>query len=485
MRIAIDCDNVAGQLKNSILAYLKEKNYDVTDLEFLKNNPQTRYPQVAENLAKQIITGCYDRGILLCGTGLGMAIAANKVKGIYAGACHDVYSARRLRRSNKANILTMGARVIGAELAKVVVEEFLLSEFEENHSGENVKALLDLEENQYRNCTEKRVGKKLINEPENCVEEMLEGFLDAYGDAYVKASNVKGFAVKNKKEKVGILIGGGSGHEPLFGGFVGEGMADGVAMGNVFASPDPGTILEMTKMTDMGKGVLYLYGNYAGDNLNFTMAGEFAQMEGIPVKMVAVSDDVASAPYEDRNQRRGIAGDIFVLKIAAAAAEKGYSLEQVYQIANEANENVRSIGIALSFGSIPGQAVMGEMSFDELEYGMGLHGEPGIKRATMEQADAIVEKMMCEIMKDMNLKEEDEVCVLVNGLGSTTMMELCIVNRMVTKILKQYNIKIYHTDIHSYCTSMEMAGASISLMKLNEERKELYDMPAKTPYYTR
>ena len=241
----------------------------------------------------------------------------------------------------------------------------------------------------------------------------------------------------------------------------------------------------MTKMTDMGKGVLYLYGNYAGDNLNFTMAGEFAQMEGIPVKMVAVSDDVASAPYEDRNQRRGIAGDIFVLKIAAAAAEKGYSLEQVYQIAKEANENVRSIGIALSFGSIPGQAVMGEMSFDELEYGMGLHGEPGIKRATMEQADAIVEKMMCEIMKDMNLKEEDEVCVLVNGLGSTTMMELCIVNRMVTKILKQYNIKIYHTDIHSYCTSMEMAGASISLMKLNEERKELYDMPAKTPYYTR
>lgn len=327
--------------------------------------------------------------------------------------------------------------------------------------------------------------KKLINSSENCVDEMLEGFLAAYGNRYRRAASVRGFAVKEKKERVGILIGGGSGHEPLFSGFVGEGMADGVALGQIFASPDPGTILEVTRMVDAGKGVLYLYGNYAGDNLNFGMAQELAGLEGIDVRMVAVADDVASAPQERAYDRRGIAGDVFVLKIAAAAAAKGYSLDQVERIAQQANDNVRSIGIALGSGSIPGQEAIFNLGEEEIEYGMGLHGEPGVKREAMAQADVIVDEMMGALLQDMNLDSGDEVCVLVNGLGATTMLELCIVYRRVAQVLQERGVSVYDGDIHSYCTSQEMAGASITLMKLNGERKELYDGKAQTPYYHR
>lgn len=327
--------------------------------------------------------------------------------------------------------------------------------------------------------------KKIINSPETCVDEMLEGYLAAYGDLYVRSPTVRGFAVRDKKDKVGILIGGGSGHEPLFGGFVGEGMADGVAIGNIFASPDPGTVLEMTKMVDAGKGVLYVYGNYAGDNLNFGMAQEFAEMEGIQVKIVTVSDDVASAPAARMTDRRGIAGDVFVLKIAAAAADRGWPLERVYAAAQNANAHVRSIGIALGSGSIPGQEAIFSLGADEMEYGMGLHGEPGVKREKMAGADQIVDEMMRALLEDMPLAAGNEVCVLVNGLGATTMLELCIMNRRVSQILRECGVTVHHTDIHSYCTSQEMAGASITLMKLDEERKELYDAAARTPCYFR
>lgn len=326
--------------------------------------------------------------------------------------------------------------------------------------------------------------KKIMNSPEQVVEEMIEGFLSAYGKDYQQVEGVKGIVLKEKKDKVGVVIGGGSGHEPLFLGFVGEGLADGVAIGNVFAAPTPNTVLEVTKAVDSGKGVLYLYGNYAGDVLNFDMAAELAEMEDIEVKTVLVNDDVASAPLDRIHDRRGIAGDVIVFKIAGAAANAGLSLEEVARVAQKANDSTRSIGVALSPGSIPDS---GKPTFtlpdDEIEFGMGIHGEPGVKRAPLMKADELTDQMLSYLLEDLPFAAGDEVAVLVNGLGSTTLMELMIVNRRVAQVLQERGIAIYDTDINSYCTTQEMGGVSITLTRLDDELKEYYNQPAYSPFY--
>lgn len=326
--------------------------------------------------------------------------------------------------------------------------------------------------------------KKIINQAENAVSEMLEGFLAAYGVQYEKVPEVKGFVTRTKKDKVALLIGGGSGHEPLFLGFVGEGLADAVAIGNIFASPDPNTIHQVTRAADQGKGVLYVYGNYAGDNLNFDMASEISEMNGIKTKSVRVWDDVASAGLDQIEDRRGIAGDVFVIKIAGAAANTGLNLDETARVAEKARDAVRTIGIALSPGTIPGSDQKTfELNDDEIEFGMGLHGEAGVRRTKMMAADELTDVMIEQLMKDRALSSGNEVCVLVNGLGSTTTLELFIMYRRVVQMLEKQGIRIHDGDVNSYCTCQEMGGASISILLLDEELKKYYDMPASSPFY--
>ncbi len=330
-------------------------------------------------------------------------------------------------------------------------------------------------------------GKKIINNPKNIVSEVLDGLVSAYGGELIRL-NGKGVVLRSTipEGKVTLLIGGGSGHEPLFGGFVGKNLADGAVAGNIFAAPTPDQILLATKKLNKGKGVLYLYGNYAGDNLNFDMAAELAADEGIETKTVRVWDDVASAPVERITDRRGIAGDFFVIKIAGAAASILNTLEEVYQVACKARDNTRSIGVAVAPGTFPetGEPTF-ELPDDEIEIGMGLHGEKGVSRSKMMTADTVVDFMLERILYDLPLAPGDQVGLLINNLGATTMTELLIVCRRVHQILSKKEIKVYSTDMGSYCTSQEMAGFSITLIKFDDKLKRFYDLPAASLAYTK
>lgn len=330
--------------------------------------------------------------------------------------------------------------------------------------------------------------KKLVNDPKNVVEEMIEGYVRAYPN-YIKqlpASNRALVTGKETKEnKVGILIGGGSGHEPGFMGYVGEGMADGVAVGNIFASPSPDPILEVTKAINKGAGVVYLYGNYAGDVMNFGMAAEMADLEeDIEVGMALATDDVASAPKEEKEKRRGIAGEFFIYKAAGAAADMGYSLEEVVRVAKKTNENTRSMGVGTSPCYLP---QTGKPSFEigdnEMEIGLGHHGEPGLEKGPIGTANEIAERLVNDILEDFELKKDDEVAVLVNGLGSTPKMDLYIVYRRVEQILSERGIKIHRSYVGDYITSLEMGGCSVTLLKLDEELFGMIDHPVNSPIF--
>ena len=263
-------------------------------------------------------------------------------------------------------------------------------------------------------------------------------------------------------------------------------MGDGAACGNIFAAPTPDVILAGTQALNQGKGVLYLYGNYAGDNMNFDIAAEMAADEGIEVKTVRIWDDVASAPPERMDDRRGIAGDLLIIKVAGGVAATVQDLEEVYRVTVKARDHTRSMGVAVSAGSIPetGEPTF-ELPDDEIEIGMGLHGEAGVSRGKMLPADLLVEKMMVRILADLPFESGDEVCLLINDLGATTMMELLIVNRRVRQILRERGIEVHDTIIGSFCTSQEMAGFSISLMKLDDELRQYYDMPASSFGFTK
>lgn len=333
--------------------------------------------------------------------------------------------------------------------------------------------------------------KKIINSGATVVTEMIDGYVKAYPRYFERLTNDEGeinaIAWKNRsKDKVALVIGGGSGHEPLFAGLCGEGMADAAIMGNIFAAPNPQLICDTAKACDNGKGVLFIYGNYAGDNLNFDMGEELCEFEDITTAHVRVYDDIASFGKDRMDERRGIAGDVYVIKIAAAACAAGLSLEEVKRVTEKARDNIFTIGLAIGPGTHP---VTGALTFelpdDAIEYGLGLHGEPGVERTTMKPADELTERMFSELMKEMELKEGEEISVLVNSLGATTILELCVVNRKLNALLNEKGIKIHDCELQTLCTCQEMSGFSITFLRMDEELKKYYNTPCYTPYFSR
>ncbi len=323
--------------------------------------------------------------------------------------------------------------------------------------------------------------KKLINNPNHVVDEMVEGYVAAYPQYIRKLDSSKRALVRTHLQsgKVGIVIGGGSGHEPGFMGYVGKGLADGAAVGNIFASPSPEPILEATKAVHQGAGVLYVYGNYAGDCMNFDMAAEFSSMEDIRVETIRVTDDVASAPKELTNRRRGIAGIICMYKVAGAAADRGYQLDELVSVCNKTNANMRTMGVALSPCSLPQtQKPTFELADDEMEIGLGIHGEPGVERGKLETADHVADRLMEMIQGDLVLQSGDRVAVMINGLGSTSQLEMFIVYRRVASILSEQGIAVHRSYVGEYLTSLEMGGCSITILKLDDELVDLIDHPA-------
>lgn len=321
--------------------------------------------------------------------------------------------------------------------------------------------------------------KKLINNPNNVVSEMLEGIAITNPDVvYHEEYNV--IARKNKVEKVGIVSGGGSGHEPAHAGYVGKGMLDAAVAGNVFASPSADKIIKGIKEADTGKGVLLVIKNYSGDIMNFEMAKELAEMEGINVRSVVVKDDVAVPDSTYSTGRRGIAGTIFVHKIAGAKAEDGGTLEEVFDIAQKTVANVRSMGMAMSSCILPGVGKPGFLlEENEIGIGIGIHGEPGIEKTNIKTAKETVNILCDKILDDMDYTNS-EVSVIINGMGATPIMELYIIAKEVDLLLKRKNIIPYRYFVGNFMTSLEMAGCSISLLKLDDELKTLLDAPCNT-----
>ena len=327
--------------------------------------------------------------------------------------------------------------------------------------------------------------QKIINDPIAFPAEVLEGILIAHPDRLKAAVDPRAIVRADApvQGKVGIATGGGSGHLPVFLGYVGEGLADGVAVGNVFASPSSDTMLEVTRAISGGAGVLYLYGNYGGDILNFDLAAELAADEGIEVATVLGADDVASAPPERADRRRGIAGIFFLYKVAGAKAAEGATLAEVVATTQKAAAGTRTMGVALSPCTVP---AAGKPTFElpagEMEIGMGIHGEPGVRRGPLETADQIADELLGAILADVPYQSGDEVAVLVNGLGATPKEELYLLYRRAAAVLRERGISIYRQYIGEYATSLEMAGASISLLRLDDELKRLIDAPMDTPF---
>jgi len=328
--------------------------------------------------------------------------------------------------------------------------------------------------------------KKFLNQPEAFVDEMLEGIYAAHPQqlAHVADDLRCMVSATRKPGKVGLATGGGSGHLPLFLGYVGQGLLDGAAVGGVFQSPSADQMFEVTKAIDQGAGVLYIYGNYTGDILNFDMAAEMADVEGIRVLSVVGNDDVASSPPGQAHKRRGVAGIFFVFKAAGAAALEGMALDEVKRVAEKASASTYTMGVALTPCIVP---EIGHATFSigerEMEIGMGIHGEPGIRRGPLLPADAVVDEMLAPILAERVWAAGDEVAVLINGLGATPKEELYILFRRVAAVLKERGVRVVHTDVGEFATSMEMAGASISLLLLDNELKRLIAAPADSPFF--
>ena len=329
--------------------------------------------------------------------------------------------------------------------------------------------------------------KKMINKPENIVTEMIGGMLKAFPDYLEQVGDLPVVKRKNKKEgKVALISGGGSGHEPSHAGFVGYGMLDAAVAGEVFTSPSADKVYEAIKAVDSGNGVLLIIKNYSGDVMNFEMAAEMAGMEGINVKKIIVNDDIAVENSTYTVGRRGIAGTVLVHKMVGAAAEKGYSLDELEVLGNKVISRTKTMGMSLKPCMVP---TTGKLSFelpeDEVEIGLGIHGEPGTHREKMQDANAHVDYLLDKILKESELSENDEVAVLVNGLGETTLIELYIINNRVSEVLANKNIKVYDTIVGNYMTSLDMGGFSITLVKLDDEMKELLKSKADTPAFKR
>ena len=324
--------------------------------------------------------------------------------------------------------------------------------------------------------------KKFINSVETVEDEMIQGLIKAYPKYLKKVDGYNVVVRANKKEgKVALISGGGSGHEPAHAGYVGEGMLDAAVAGAVYTSPASDAILEGIKAVATDKGVLMVIKNYTGDVMNFEMAAEMAEMEGITVKQVVVNDDVAVKDSLYTVGRRGVAGTVFVHKIAGALAETGADIDEVQAVAQKVIDNVRTMGAATLPSTIPASGKPGfELAEDEMEVGIGIHGEPGTHREKLMTANEITDHILEKILEDIDYSGS-EVAVMINGSGSTPLMELYIINNRVADVLAEKGINVVDTYVGEYMTSIDMAGFSISLLKLDDQMKELLAAKADTP----
>ncbi len=325
--------------------------------------------------------------------------------------------------------------------------------------------------------------KKLINNPERLVDEALAGMALAHGDLIrIEEPNIIIRRDAPRQGKVGVISGGGSGHEPMHGGFVGLGMLDAACAGAVFTSPVPDQMLAATKAVNGGAGVLHIVKNYTGDVMNFDMAAELARAEGIEVKAVVIADDVAVKDSLYTAGRRGVGGTVLAEKIVGAAAEEGADLATVAALCQKVQDNVRSMGMALTSGTVPaaGKPTF-EIGDDEMEIGVGIHGEPGRERRKLATADEITEALATPIIGDLPFRRGDRVLAFVNGMGGTPLLELYVVYRKLAQILNGQGITIARSLVGSYITSLDMAGCSITLLRLDDELIRLWDAPVHTP----
>ena len=328
--------------------------------------------------------------------------------------------------------------------------------------------------------------RKFINDPEDFVDEVLDAILAAHPESLRATGDDSRALVRADApgDRVGIVTGGGSGHLPLFLGYVGTGLCSGVAIGNVFSSPSAEQILAATQAVDSGRGVLYLFGNYGGDVLNFALAGDLAELEGISTETVVGNDDVLSAGPDRADTRRGVAGLVLAYKCAGAAAERGDSLADVAKAAGTAIAATRTVGVGLSPTILPAAGVPTFTLPDgEMEIGIGIHGEPGSHRGPLESADQVADRLLSAILTDQPLAAGDNVVLLVNGLGATPLEELYLLFRRVKSTLDGLGVHIHRSWIGEYATSLEMAGASVTVMKLDDQLQELFDAPAASPFF--
>ena len=324
--------------------------------------------------------------------------------------------------------------------------------------------------------------QRILNDPDNIVDEMLAAFLKAHRHIVVAGDNKRVVKAKNiKADKVGVVTGGGSGHKPAFIGYVGENMCDAAAVGEICSSPTAAAFLDAFREADQGNGVACLYGNYSGDNMNVKMAVKMAKKEGLTVRTVVANDDVASAPKDQMEKRRGVAGEILMWKAGGARAALGGNLDEVIAAAQKAIDHTRSVGIGLTPCTLP---AVGHPNFEikdgTMEVGIGHHGEPGIEVCDLETADEMARRMVDIVVNDVPFGFGDELVVLVSGLGATPVMELYILYGEIDRLLSERGMKIYRSYVGNYFTSLEMSGATLTVMKLDDELKELVDLPVTT-----
>ena len=325
---------------------------------------------------------------------------------------------------------------------------------------------------------------RIVNNPDYAVEDMLKGFVKTHKDIVAPTEDPRVLKYKDApvEGKVGIVTGGGSGHKPAFIGYIGKNMCDAVAVGEIFSSPTAKAFLDAMKEADSGKGVACLYGNYAGDNMNVKMAMRKAKKLGIEVKTVVANDDCASAPKDELEKRRGVAGEVLMWKVGGAKASMGADLDGVIQAAQKAIDNTRSVGIGTAPCTIP---AVGHPNFEikdgTMEVGIGHHGEPGINVQDLEPAAKIAQNMAETVVNDLELGEGEEAAVLLSGLGATPVMELYVLYDEIERYLREKGISVYKTFVGDYVTSLDMNGAALTVMRLDEELKELLDYEAKSP----
>ena len=327
--------------------------------------------------------------------------------------------------------------------------------------------------------------KKMINKPENIVDELLEGFSMAFSDKIkLTDSRIITRITPKDKEKVALVSLGGAGHEPALIGFVGHGMLDATVAGEIFAAPAPNRCIDAIKLADRGAGVLFLVLNHTGDVLTANYTMEMAKKQGLNVRMLLVNDDIASGPREKPEERRGMVGILPVIKIAGTAAESGLSLDEVFDIAQQVSNNTRTLSVGFTIATHPVTGMtISTISQNEMIMGMGQHGEAGGNLMSMQSADEVADLMLSQLIEDLGVKAQDQLLVILNGSGATTLMELFIIFRRVRHILAKNNIKAIRNKIGEFLTTQEQAGFQMNITKLNAPLTDFWDSPCDAPYF--